>query len=83
MSGPAVGPEHAAEVIRAVVGSLSEDKIAEVLVQLQAYIQAMPDQARYLLLQNPQLAYAIVQCQQRAGFMTKEKAEVCDWKHQS
>jgi hypothetical protein len=60
-----------------VANGLDEERIMELLMQFKFYVHAMPDQARYLLLQNPQLSFLLVQAALRIGLLDKSQADVC------
>eukprot|EP00124_Ichthyophonus_hoferi_P000045 Ihof_evm45s1 gene=Ihof_evmTU45s1 len=63
--GAPVSSQNAPEAISNVVTGMPDTKIAEILHHTRAYIKAYPDQARYLLLENPQLAFALLHCYTR------------------
>lgn len=56
-------PENAPEVITKTVASLPPEQMYELMKQMKACIQNNPSEARQMLLQNPQLAYALLQAQ--------------------
>lgn len=72
-----VTPEMAIQQIMEAVDSLDEERIMDILMQFKFYMHAMPDQARYLLLQNPQLSYLLLQAAVRIGLLDKAQADVC------
>lgn len=59
--GPDVDPEKAPEAISKAVASLPPEQMFELAKQMKQCIQTNPTEARNMLLQNPQLAYAILQ----------------------
>jgi len=54
-------PEKAPEVISKAVASLPPEQMFEIMKQMKMVIQNNPVEARNMLLQNPQLAYALLQ----------------------
>jgi len=54
-------PDNAPEAISQAVASLPPEQMFELMKQMKNCIQGNPDQAKKLLLQNPQLAYALLQ----------------------
>lgn len=61
--GDAVDPDKAPESISKAVASLPPEQMFELMKQMKACIQNNPQEARNMLLQNPQLAYALLQAQ--------------------
>jgi len=61
--GEAVEPEKAPEAISKAVASLPPEQMFELMKQMKMCIQNNPQEARNMLLQNPQLAYALLQAQ--------------------
>lgn len=61
--GDPVDPEQAPEVITKTVASLPPEQMFELMKQMKTCIQNNPVEARQMLLQNPQLAYALLQAQ--------------------
>jgi len=61
--GPAVESGRAPEAISKAVASLPPEQMFELMQQMKACIQNNPHEARTMLLQNPQLAYALLQAQ--------------------
>ncbi|XP_077297661.1 cleavage stimulation factor subunit 2 CstF64 [Arctopsyche grandis] len=61
--GEAVAPEKAPHVISKAVASLPPEQMFELMKQMKTCIQNNPNEARNMLLQNPQLAYALLQAQ--------------------
>lgn len=61
--GEAVEPEKAPEAISKAVASLPPEQMFELMKQMKLCIQNNPTEARNMLLQNPQLAYALLQAQ--------------------
>jgi cleavage stimulation factor subunit 2 len=59
--GPDVDPEKAPEAISKAVASLPPDQMFELAKQMKQCIQSSPTEARNMLVQNPQLAYALLQ----------------------
>lgn len=54
-------PEKAPEMISKAVASLPPEQMFEIMKQMKLCIQNNPGEARTMLLQNPQLAYALLQ----------------------
>lgn len=71
LSGPQVenpygdhcDPDAAPDVISKTVASLPPEQMYELMKQMKECIQNNPHEARQMLLQNPQLAYALLQAQ--------------------
>ncbi|XP_064473308.1 cleavage stimulation factor subunit 2 tau variant-like [Ornithodoros turicata] len=61
--GTEVEPERAPEAISKAVASLPPEQMFELMKQMKLCIQNNPNEARNMLLQNPQLAYALLQAQ--------------------
>uniref|UniRef100_A0A0B7B8Q6 RRM domain-containing protein n=1 Tax=Arion vulgaris TaxID=1028688 RepID=A0A0B7B8Q6_9EUPU len=61
--GEPVEPEKAPEAISKAVASLPPEQMFELMKQMKLCIQNNPNEARNMLLQNPQLAYALLQAQ--------------------
>ncbi|XP_052212610.1 cleavage stimulation factor subunit 2-like [Dreissena polymorpha] len=61
--GDSVEPEKAPEAISKAVASLPPEQMFELMKQMKLCIQNNPTEARNMLLQNPQLAYALLQAQ--------------------
>lgn len=61
--GEAVSAEKAPEAISTAVASLPPEQMFELMKQMKACIQNNPTEARNMLLQNPQLGYALLQAQ--------------------
>ena len=61
--GASVPPENAPEVITKAVASLPPEQMFELMKQMKWFIHQNPQEARQLLLHNPQLAYALLQAQ--------------------
>ncbi|XP_033741442.1 cleavage stimulation factor subunit 2-like [Pecten maximus] len=61
--GDPTEPEKAPEAISKAVASLPPEQMFELMKQMKMCIQNNPTEARNLLLQNPQLAYALLQAQ--------------------
>ena len=61
--GDAVEPAEAPEEISKAVASLPPEQMFELMRQMKACIKNNPVEARTMLLQNPQLAYALLQAQ--------------------
>lgn len=59
--GPEVDPEKVPESIAKVVASLPPEQLYDLIKQMKTCIQNNPNEARNLLLQNPQLSYALLQ----------------------
>ena len=61
--GMSTEPEKAPEAISKAVASLPPEQMFELMKQMKACIQNNPQEARVMLNQNPQLAYALLQAQ--------------------
>ncbi|XP_069469105.1 cleavage stimulation factor subunit 2 isoform X2 [Ambystoma mexicanum] len=61
--GEPVNPEEAPESISRAVASLPPEQMFELMKQMKLCVQNSPQEARNMLLQNPQLAYALLQAQ--------------------
>ena len=61
--GPTVPPESAPEEITKAVASLPPEQMFELMKQMKLFIMHQPEEARQLLLHNPQLPYALLQAQ--------------------
>jgi len=61
--GPPVEPSRAPETIGKAVASLPPEQMFQLMQQMKLCIQNNPQEARTMLLQNPQLAYALLQAQ--------------------
>ncbi|KAG9470327.1 cleavage stimulation factor subunit 2-like [Eleutherodactylus coqui] len=61
--GDPVPPEDAPESISRAVASLPPEQMFELMKQMKLCVQNSPQEARNMLLQNPQLAYALLQAQ--------------------
>ncbi|KAG1691853.1 Cleavage stimulation factor subunit 2 [Nymphon striatum] len=74
MKQPLIEPERAPEAISKAVASLPPEQMFELMKQMQACIQNNPTQAREILLQNAQLAYALLQAQVVMRIVSPETA---------
>ncbi|XP_065838170.1 cleavage stimulation factor subunit 2-like [Oscarella lobularis] len=61
--GPPVAPEEAPDAIKKAMASLPPEQMYELMKQMKLCIRENPEDARRMLLQNPQLAYALLQAQ--------------------
>ncbi|KAL3321208.1 Cleavage stimulation factor subunit 2 [Cichlidogyrus casuarinus] len=61
--GDTVDPNAAPEAISRAVASLPPEQMYELMKQMKQCIHNNPNEARNMLLQNPQLAYALLQAQ--------------------
>ncbi|KAK7867611.1 hypothetical protein R5R35_014809 [Gryllus longicercus] len=61
--GEAVQADKAPEAISKAVASLPPEQMFELMKQMKLCVQNNPTEARAMLLQNPQLAYALLQAQ--------------------
>ncbi|XP_050349170.1 cleavage stimulation factor subunit 2 tau variant isoform X2 [Nymphalis io] len=61
--GDPVDPDKAPEAISKAVATLPPEQMFELMKQMKLCIQNNPTEARNMLLQNPQLAYALLQAQ--------------------
>ena len=58
--GPEIDPEKAPEAISKAVASLPPEQMFELAKQMKQCIQTNPNEARNMLIQNPQLSYALL-----------------------
>ena len=61
--GPPCEPGRAPETISRAVASLPPEQMFQLMQQMKLCIQNNPSEARTMLMQNPQLAYALLQAQ--------------------
>merc|ERR1712240_988331 len=61
--GPPCEPARAPETISRAVASLPPEQMFQLMQQMKLCIQNNPSEARTMLMQNPQLAYALLQAQ--------------------
>uniref|UniRef100_A0A915PYQ6 RRM domain-containing protein n=1 Tax=Setaria digitata TaxID=48799 RepID=A0A915PYQ6_9BILA len=61
--GPETEPEKAPEVISRSVASLPPEQMFELMKQMKQCVHNNPNEAKNLLMNNPQLAYALLQAQ--------------------
>uniref|UniRef100_A0A4W4GDA5 RRM domain-containing protein n=1 Tax=Electrophorus electricus TaxID=8005 RepID=A0A4W4GDA5_ELEEL len=61
--GDSCSTEEAPESISRAVASLPPEQMFELMKQMKLCVQNSPQEARNMLLQNPQLAYALLQAQ--------------------
>ncbi|XP_018023671.1 cleavage stimulation factor subunit 2 tau variant isoform X2 [Hyalella azteca] len=61
--GPDVEPSQAPEAISNAVASLPPEQMFELMRQMQVCVRSNRSEARTMLLNNPQLAYALLQAQ--------------------
>lgn len=61
--GASTEPSKAPEAISRAVASLPPEQMFELMKQMKLCIQNNPNEARNMLMQNPQLAYALLQAQ--------------------
>ncbi|KAB7495089.1 Cleavage stimulation factor subunit 2 [Armadillidium nasatum] len=61
--GPDVDPEKAPEAISNAVASLPPEQMYELMRQMKLCVRNNPSEARTMLMNNPQLAYALLQAQ--------------------
>ncbi|XP_068182304.1 cleavage stimulation factor subunit 2 [Antennarius striatus] len=61
--GDSIQPQEAPESISRAVASLPPEQMFELMKQMKLCVQNSPQEARNMLLQNPQLAYALLQAQ--------------------
>ena len=59
--GDPVDPDKAPEAISKAVASLPPEQMFELMKQMQQCVKNNPQEARDMLLKNPQLAYALLQ----------------------
>ena len=61
--GASCDPTRAPDVVSKAVASLPPEQMFQLMQQMKTCIQNNPHEARTMLLQNPQLAYALLQAQ--------------------
>ncbi|GFT96487.1 cleavage stimulation factor subunit 2 [Nephila pilipes] len=61
--GPDVVPDKAPEAISKVMCSVPPEQLYELMMQMKTCIENNPNESRNLLIQNPQLSYALLQAQ--------------------
>ncbi|GFX81322.1 cleavage stimulation factor subunit 2 [Trichonephila clavipes] len=61
--GPDVVPDKAPEAISKVMCSVPPEQLYELMLQMKTCIENNPNEARHLLIQNPQLTFALLQAQ--------------------
>lgn len=61
--GAEVSPDKAPEIVSKVIASLPPEQLYELMTQMKMCIENNPNEARTLLIQNPQLGYALLQAQ--------------------
>lgn len=59
-----------------VLEGMSPSQLYDIIVQMKGLIQKKPDQARQLLLNNPQFGYALLQAMVLNGALTPQAAQV-------
>lgn len=64
------------EAIMNMLTALSPTQLFELMSQMKLLIQQTPDQARQLLYQNPQLAYALLHAQLMIGMVDSSIVQV-------
>ncbi|EPQ13765.1 Cleavage stimulation factor subunit 2 tau variant [Myotis brandtii] len=72
--GDPIDPEDAPESITRAVASLPPEQMLELMKQMKLCVQNSHQEARNMLLQNPQLAYALLQAQVVMRIMDPEIA---------
>ncbi|XP_070263721.1 cleavage stimulation factor subunit 2 tau variant-like [Myotis yumanensis] len=72
--GDPMEPEDAPETITRAVASLPPEQMLELMKQMKLCVQNSPQEARTMLLQNPQLAYALLQVQVVMKIIDRETA---------
>ncbi|VDN52676.1 unnamed protein product [Dracunculus medinensis] len=61
--GPECEPDRAPEIISRTVASLPPEQMFELMKQMKQCVHNNPNEAKSLLMSNPQLAYALLQAQ--------------------
>ena len=64
--GPEIDPEKVPETISKTVASLPPEQMFELAKEMKQCIQTNPNEARNMLLQNPQLSYALLQVSEKS-----------------
>lgn len=79
MYGEEMDNDKAPEAISKAVASLPPEQMFQLMRQMKTCIQNNPSEARNLLLQNPQLAYALLQAQVIMKIVDPQVALVSQW----
>uniref|UniRef100_A0A2L2Y9X4 Cleavage stimulation factor subunit 2 n=1 Tax=Parasteatoda tepidariorum TaxID=114398 RepID=A0A2L2Y9X4_PARTP len=61
--GPEISGDQAPDAIAKIMSSLPPEQLYELMIQMKVCIENNPNEARILLMQNPQLCYALLQAQ--------------------
>lgn len=72
--GPEVTPDKAPEVIAKIVASLPPEQLYDLMTQIKMCIENNPHEAKTMLIQNPQLTYALLQAQVALKIVDTETA---------
>lgn len=70
--GPEIDPEKVPETISKTVASLPPEQMFELAKEMKQCIQTNPNEARNMLLQNPQLSYALLQVSEKIIILMKK-----------
>jgi len=73
-SGGGAGAQIQQEIAQSIEG-MSGSQLYEIMVQMKGLAQKKPEQARQLLLNNPQFAFAMVQALTLNGTLTPQAAQ--------
>ena len=76
--GQAVDPDQAPEAISKAVASLPPENMFELMKQMKQCIMNNPQEARSMLNQNPQLAYALLQAQVVMRYVKQHPNNQCN-----
>eukprot|EP00118_Oscarella_pearsei_P013908 m.115555 g.115555 ORF g.115555 m.115555 type:complete len:129 (+) comp37545_c0_seq12:320-706(+) len=74
--GTPVPPDDAPDAIKKAMASLPPEQMYELMKQMKLCIRDNPEDARRMLLQNPQLAYALLQAQLTMKIIDPKVADV-------
>eukprot|EP00127_Corallochytrium_limacisporum_P003329 Clim_evm18s148 gene=Clim_evmTU18s148 len=74
-TGSIVPPEHCIEAIQAAMLGMDPPELLQFLKQFKQFSQEKPEAARALLLQNPQLAYALLFVEVSLGLVDPSKLQ--------
>lgn len=74
MYGASMPIDGAADHVEAAVAGMTDTFLFDVVRQMKGYIEAKPDDAKRLLDENPQIAFALVHMQIKMGLVDQVKA---------
>lgn len=74
--GEPCDPVKAPEIIANIIGKMSPQQIQSIINETKRSLQCDPDEARTALVNNPQMAYALLLALVRGRYITKERGTV-------